>query len=155
MRASRLSDRIIGWFRGTVATGQSKVSARRGARDHVVILDGTLSSLEPGYETNAGCLYRLLQEVGGDLSIYYESGLQWSDWRSASDIAVGRGINRQICRATVRRGINHALVGYSRGAMPCGFAGAHTMLGLLNTNAVRQAYPLSTHGARLCAALLP
>ncbi|MCI5111664.1 MAG: DUF2235 domain-containing protein [Marivita sp.] len=122
MRASRLSDTVLGWFRRKFAADQSRITVRRGARTHVIILDGTMSSLEPGCETNAGRLFRLLQEVGGDLSLYYESGLQWSDWRSASDIAVGRGINRQICRAygflasRYRPGDRIFLFGYSRGA---------------------------------------
>ncbi len=122
MRASRLSDTVLGWFRRKFAADQSHVAVRRGARTHVIILDGTLSTLEPGCETNAGRLFRLLQEVGGDLSLYYESGLQWADWRSASDIAIGRGINRQICRAygflasRYMPGDRIYLFGYSRGA---------------------------------------
>lgn len=122
MRASRLSDTVLGWFRRRFSADQSPVTVRRGPRTHVIILDGTLSSLEPGCETNAGRLFRLLQEVRGDLSLYYESGLQWSDWRSASDIAVGRGINRQICRAygflasRYMPGDRIFLFGYSRGA---------------------------------------
>jgi hypothetical protein len=32
--------------------------------DHVVILDGTMSSLLPGRETNAGLTFRLLREGG-------------------------------------------------------------------------------------------
>ena len=159
MRASRLSDRLLGWFRGTFTAGQSKVSARRGPRDHVIILDGTLGSLRPGQETNAGCLYRLLQDVGGDLSIYYESGLQWSDWRSASDIAIGRGINRQICRAygflasRYQPGDRIFFFGYSRGAYAVrSLAGAIDTIGLLRAeNAternVRQAYRLYRYPA--------
>lgn len=122
MPASRLSDTVLGWFRRRFSAEQSPITIRRGTRDHVIVLDGTLSSLEPGQETNAGRLYRLLQEVGGDLSIYYEAGLQWSDWRSASDIVVGRGINRQICRAygflasRYKPGDRIFLFGYSRGA---------------------------------------
>ncbi|MFN3157019.1 phospholipase effector Tle1 domain-containing protein [Marivita cryptomonadis] len=101
--------------------------------DHVVILDGTsASSLYPSAEV----------------------------WRICRCGFNGRLAQRSrhppICRATVRRGINHALVGYSRGAYAVrSLAGAIDTIGLLNTNAVRQAYPLSTHGARLCAALLP
>ncbi|WP_299788921.1 DUF2235 domain-containing protein [uncultured Marivita sp.] len=154
MRASRLSDTILGWFRAKFARGQSQVSVRRGRRDHVIILDGTLSSLEPGHETNAGQLYRLLQSVGGDLSLYYESGLQWSDWRSASDIMVGRGINRQICRAygflasRYKPGDRIFLFGYSRGAYAVrSLAGVIDEIGLLRAEHaternIRQAYRL-------------
>ncbi len=154
MRASRLSDTVLGWFRRRFAAGQSQVSVRRGQRDHVIILDGTLSSLEPGCETNAGRLFRLLQEVEGDLSLYYESGLQWSDWRSASDIVVGRGINRQICRAygflasRYLPGDRIFFFGYSRGAYAVrSLAGVIDEIGLLRAEHaternVRQAYRL-------------
>jgi len=159
MRVSRLSDTVLGWFRRGVSADQTPVTVRRGSRDHVIILDGTLSSLEPGCETNAGRLYRLLQEVGGDLSVYYESGLQWSDWRSASDIAVGRGINRQICRAygflasRYLPGDRIFLFGYSRGAFAVrSLAGCIDRIGLVRAEHaternIRQAYRLYRYGA--------
>ncbi|MDP4032318.1 MAG: DUF2235 domain-containing protein, partial [Pseudorhodobacter sp.] len=34
----------------------------RGVVDHIVILDGTMSSLSPGQETNAGLAFHLLSE---------------------------------------------------------------------------------------------
>ena len=154
MQPSQLSDRLLGWFRRKFAAGQSPVTIRRGARDHVIILDGTLSSLEPGHETNAGRLFRLMQEIGGDVSVYYESGLQWSDWRSASDIMVGRGINRQIGRAygflasRYKPGDRIFLFGYSRGAFAVrSLAGAIDQIGLVRAEHaternIRQAYRL-------------
>ncbi|HAR53960.1 MAG TPA: hypothetical protein DCS45_19080, partial [Roseovarius nubinhibens] len=55
----------------------------RGQMTHVLILDGTMSTLAEGFESNAGLTYKLLDEIGGpSLSIYYEAGLQWQDWRS-------------------------------------------------------------------------
>lgn len=159
MRASRLSDRLLGWIRRRFAAGQSPVTRRRGPRDHVIILNGTLSSLDPGHETNAGLLYRLLQEVGGDLSVYYESGLQWDDWRSASDIMVGRGINRQICRAygflasRYMPGDRIFFFGYSRGAFAVrSLAGCIDRIGLVRAEAaternIRQAYRLYRYSA--------
>jgi len=73
----------------------------RGAATHVVILDGTMSSLRPGCETNAGIVYKLLREQGykAGLTVYYEAGIQWRDWSSTWDVVAGRGINRQISRA--------------------------------------------------------
>ena len=96
----------------------------RGPTTHVIILDGTLSSLDPGHETNAGLTYALLDEArrGHRLSLYYEPGLQWQGWRHALDVAAGRGINRQIRRAygwlasRYRPGDRIFLFGYSRGA---------------------------------------
>lgn len=154
MRASPLSERILGWFRRAFTEGHSSVSVRRGPRVHVVIFDGTLSSLERGRKTNAGRLYHLLQEVGGDLSLYYEAGLQWSDWRSMSDIVVGRGINRQIRRAygflasRYKPGDQIYFFGYSRGAYAVrSLAGVIDTIGLLRAEHaternVRQAYRL-------------
>jgi hypothetical protein len=96
----------------------------RGPATHVVVLDGTMSSLAPGRETNAGLLYKLLREAGlrANLSLYYEAGIQWRDWHSTPDVLMGRGINRQIERAygwlacRYRPGDAIFLVGYSRGA---------------------------------------
>ena len=157
MRASLLSNALFGWFRRRFASDQTPVSVRRGRRDHVIILDGTMSSLEPGCETNAGLLYRMLQEIGGDLSVYYESGLQWEDWRSATHIMTGRGINRQICRAygflasRYRPGDRVFFFGYSRGAFAVrSLAGVIDQIGLLRAECaternIRQAYRLYRH----------
>jgi uncharacterized protein (DUF2235 family) len=153
MRASRLSDIILGWFGHRPEPDHTPLPVRRGSRYHVIILDGTMSSLEPGHETNAGLLYRLLQEVGG-LSVHYESGLQWQDWRSASQIMTGRGINRQICRAygflasRYRPGDRVFFFGYSRGAFAVrSLAGVIDQIGLLRAECaternIRQAYRL-------------
>jgi hypothetical protein len=69
--------------------------------DHVVILDGTMSSLLPGRETNAGLTFRLLREGGRILrmSLYDEPGIQWTSWTQTRDLIQGRGMNRQIRRA--------------------------------------------------------
>ncbi|MEM1076638.1 MAG: DUF2235 domain-containing protein [Pseudomonadota bacterium] len=111
---------------------------RRGPVTHVVILDGTMSSMEPGCETNAGRAYQLCREMGSDLSIYYEPGVQWTDWRSARDVMMGRGINRQIRRAygylasRYRPGDRIFLFGYSRGAYAVrSLAGVIDRMGLL------------------------
>lgn len=96
----------------------------RGRVDHVIVLDGTLSSLEPGEETNAGLTYLLLSEGGprARRTVYYEPGIQWEDWAHTRDVAQGRGLNRQIRRAYgwlashYRPGDRIWLFGYSRGA---------------------------------------
>ena len=98
--------------------------AARGQVDHVIILDGTLSSLVPGHETNAGQAFHLLCRPvpGARRRVYYEPGLQWEGWRHCLDLARGRGINRQIRRAYgwlashYRPGDRIFLLGYSRGA---------------------------------------
>lgn len=110
----------------------------RGATIHVIILDGTMSSLQPGLETNAGLTFKLLRGMRGDVSVYYEPGLQWSHWRRAGDVLFGRGINRQIRRAygylasRYRPGDRIFLMGYSRGAYAVrSLAGVIDLVGLL------------------------
>jgi uncharacterized protein (DUF2235 family) len=76
--------------------------------------------------------------MGAQLSVYYEPGLQWTDWRSARDVMMGRGINRQIRRAygylasRYRPGDRIFLLGYSRGAYAVrSLAGVIDRVGLL------------------------
>jgi uncharacterized protein (DUF2235 family) len=114
----------------------------RGPCDHIILLDGTLSSLEPGSESNIGLIYRLLKEqpASKNLSLYYEAGVQWHMWRHTADVAMGRGINRQIRRAygwlatRYRPGDRIFLIGYSRGAFAVrSLAGIMDQVGLLKT----------------------
>nr|WP_249138958.1 DUF2235 domain-containing protein [Actibacterium sp. MT2.3-13A] len=121
---------------------------------HVIILDGTLSSLAPGRETHAGTTYKLLSELpaGAAVSLYYEAGIQWPGWRRGHDVALGRGINRQIRRAygylasRYHPGDRIFLIGYSRGAYAArSLAGVIESVGLLKAEHatvrnVRQAY---------------
>jgi len=89
----RLSNRISLWLSGALRRRrQTPRSAAREPQTHVVILDGTMSSLEDGSETNAGRAYKLLCEAAPDVSLYYEAGVQWRGLRSAPDVMMGRGI---------------------------------------------------------------
>ena len=98
--------------------------ARRGSVHHVILLDGTCSSLEPGQETNVGLILKLLREQRRSVhrSIYYEPGLQWGGWLRIGDIVQGKGLDRQIRRAYgylaahYQPGDRIFLFGYSRGA---------------------------------------
>ena len=56
---------------------QSARPATRGPITHVVILDGTMSTLRPRHETNAGITYKLLAKEGprAHLSLHYEPGI--------------------------------------------------------------------------------
>lgn len=151
MKLFRFTDRIRHWLQG--ALRQEQVSQpSRGSRTHVVIIDGTMSSLEEGMETNAGRTYRLLCEGGVEGSVFYEAGLQLTRWQNAPDILMGRGINRQIRRAygmlasRYRPGDRIFLFGYSRGAYAVrSLAGVIDRVGLLSPNHatvrnIRQAY---------------
>ncbi|MCT8329657.1 DUF2235 domain-containing protein [Acidimangrovimonas sediminis] len=115
----------------------------RGPTDHVILIDGTMSSLEPGQETNIGRIYRTLCAVPRStrMSIYYEPGVQWRSWRDARDVAMGRGINRQIQRAygwlatRYRPGDRVFLFGFSRGAFAVrSLAGIIDQVGLLRAD---------------------
>ena len=166
-----LLSRLFGklWYRPDTDFGPV-----RGRQTHVVIIDGTMSSLHAGRETNAGLTYRLVQELGRDVSVYYEPGLQWSDFR---DVAAGRGINRQIRRAygylaaRYREGDRVFLLGFSRGAYAVrSLAGIIDRVGLVarehaTERNVTQAYRLyqtapdseaaRSFAARLCRSHVP
>src|SRR6056297_1932068 len=130
---------IHDWLRPGPTEEHTAAGPRRGPVTHVLILDGTMSSLAEGYETNAGLTFKLLREVAGpDLSLFYEAGIQWRDWRATGDIILGRGINRQIRRAygylasRYRPGDRIFLMGYSRGAYAVrSLAGVIDRVGLL------------------------
>ena len=138
MALSRLSKRLFGWLWRAERHAQSPEIFTRGPRIHVIILDGTLSTLERGHETHAGVTYRLCREIGGNVSVYYEAGVQWHSWRGTLDVSMGRGINRQIRRAygylasRYRPGDKIFLFGYSRGAYAVrSLAGVIDRIGLL------------------------
>ena len=102
-----------------------------------MLLDGTLSSLEPGFETSIGLIYRLLERETGH-SVYYEPGIEWRGWRHVAEVMAGVGINLQIRRAytfLARRyepGDRVYLLGYSRGAYAVrALAGMIDRVGLL------------------------
>jgi uncharacterized protein (DUF2235 family) len=138
MKLSRLNERFLGWLGRSLRSEHSPDAKQRGPQIHVIILDGTLSSLEPGFETHAGITYRLCCEMGTKVSRYYEAGVQWRNWRTTPDVLMGRGINRQIRRAyghlasRYRPGDKVFLFGYSRGAYAVrSLAGVIDMVGLL------------------------
>ena len=137
----QLRDRIFGWLARPLQSAHSGETDHRKPLDHVIILDGTMSSLEPGYETHAGVTYRLCREMGAQVSVYYESGVQMPRWRAAPDVLMGRGINRQIRRAygylasRYRPGDRIFLMGYSRGAYAVrSLAGVIDRVGLLRAD---------------------
>ncbi len=106
----------------------------------MVILDGTLSSLEPGHIGNAGLLFELLRETGvhANRRLYYEPGMQWEGWLRGLSLIEGRGVSPQIRRAYgwlasgYRAGDRIFLFGYSRGAYAVrSLAGVIDRVGLL------------------------
>lgn len=131
--------RIYSVLRPGRRQGRQGQRRERGHLTHVIILDGTMSSLETGCESNAGLAYKLLCEaLHARLSLYYEAGVQWQDWRATGDVISGRGINSQIRRAygylasRYRSGDRIILMGYSRGAYAVrSLAGVIDRVGLL------------------------
>lgn len=66
----RQSKSISLWLSGALRRRrQSPRSAAHEPQIHVVILDGTMSSLDEGHETNAGRAYKILREANPDLSL--------------------------------------------------------------------------------------
>lgn len=141
-----------GWHEDTPARAEAETA--RTARNIVVLLDGTLSSLEPGHETNIGLIFKLLSEVARPdrPEIFYEEGIQWGDWRGVIDVVVGKGINRQIRRAygfvaqNYQPGDRIFLIGYSRGAYAVrSLAGAIDRIGLLRPRFAKEAMVLQMY----------
>lgn len=149
---------------------ETVAARKRGPATHVIILDGTMSSLQEGYETHAGQLYKLLKEASGgvtrstNLTIYYEPGIQWNDWGETLDVMHGRGINRKIQRAygvlasRYHEGDRIVLAGYSRGAYAVrSLAGVIDQVGLVHKDCaternVKLAYRHYRKGGRTAAA---
>ena len=125
----------------------SGLARGRGPITHVIIMDGTLSSLDPGCETNAGITFRLCSEAadGANMIVRYEAGIQWTSWRDTRDVIEGRGINRQIRRvygglaSRYRPGDKIFVFGYSRGAYAArSLTGFIDKVGLLRADAATE-----------------
>ncbi|SFC97597.1 DUF2235 domain-containing protein [Tropicimonas isoalkanivorans] len=139
----RLNRQIAAWsrLRRSRRHRQSRPASRkRGVATHVIVLDGTMSTLKAGQETNAGLTYKLLADEGprAGLSLLYDAGVQWPDWFSTHHVISGRGMNRSIRMAygflasRYRPGDRIFLFGYSRGAFAVrSLGGVIDRLGLL------------------------
>lgn len=134
-RNSALRARLTGY-----RSAAPRLAAIRPPCTHVVLLDGTMSSLQRGQETNIGLTYRLLQELpdSAHVTLYYEPGIQWRGYRRSVEVVAGIGINRQIKRAYLFLARNYQpgdrvmLMGYSRGAYAVrSLAGLIDRMGLL------------------------
>jgi uncharacterized protein (DUF2235 family) len=109
-------------------------------RTHVVIIDGTLSRLEPGHETNAGLLFKLLcaARPRRDLTLRYEAGVQGAGVAKWLNVAAGIGIHLSVAdgyaalSSRYRPGDRIMLFGFSRGAFAArGLAALIGRVGLL------------------------
>ena len=116
---------------------------------HVVVMDGTLSSLEPGFETNAGLAYQLLKRSAGPgVILHYQPGLQFDRSNflaSAWSVLTGSGLDWQIqtvygaLASRYQLGDEIFLIGYSRGAFAArSLAGLIDRVGLLRRDQATQ-----------------
>jgi uncharacterized protein (DUF2235 family) len=102
----------------------NRMQAESARRNLVFVSDGTLSTLRPGQESNAGLLYRLLEEVGRHpyQRFDYDPGVQGIGWCKWLNAITGLGVNLTICQgysflaSHYRPGDRIYLFGYSRGA---------------------------------------
>lgn len=154
LSASRRLKALAGFGPEEHSTAPPSAAASRGSVTHVIIMDGTMSSLEEGYETNAGITFRMLSEMAPSkaMSLRYEAGLQWQGMRRAMDVLAGVGINDQIRAAygflasRYQPGDRIFFFGFSRGAYAVrSLAGVIDKVGLLKADCatqrnVRQAY---------------
>lgn len=141
MKLPRWALKLQTLFRRKVSGPGKDAASKREPQIHVVILDGTMSSLADGMQTNAGQTYQLMKRAVPPVSLYYEAGVQLTKWRNAPDVMMGKGINRQIRRAygflasRYRPGDKIFLFGYSRGAFAVrSLAGVIDRVGLLEAH---------------------
>jgi len=114
------------------------------AKTHIYVIDGTLTRMQSGQESNAGLLVKLLQESAHpDLTIGYDPGVQGNGWRKWLDVASGIEINKSIAQGyrslceRYRPGDKIMLFGYSRGAYAVrSLAGMIDRVGLLRHEVV-------------------
>ena len=138
MARSPLSDHVSRWFGRLTGAAPAEEVREVPRRILVVVLDGTMASLEAGEETNAGLVMKLCREAGAPVMVHYDPGVQWPDWRTTPDVLMGKGTNRKIRRAygwlasRYRPGDKIFLFGFSRGAFAArSLAGVIDMVGLL------------------------
>ena len=106
-------------------------------RTHVFLIDGTLSRLSTGEETNVGLVYKLLQEQP-EVKVGYDPGVQGRGLMKWMSVLTGHGINCSIRRGyeALARGYKTGdklfLFGFSRGAYAArSIAGMIDRVGLL------------------------
>lgn len=128
---------------------QNAKGPMRKPRNLVFICDGTLSSQTRGEETNAGHVWRLLEEYGQtDEQLYeYNAGIQGTGWRKWVNAASGMGVNVSICRGYAflashyQPGDRIFLLGFSRGAYAVrSLAGMIGSIGLLKSGYASERY---------------
>lgn len=113
---------------------------------HVFVIDGTLSRLNHGEETNVGLVYKLLQDLP-EVEIGYDPGVQGRGLMKWMSVLTGNGINRSIRQGyealaqSYRPGDKIFLFGFSRGAYAVrSIAGMIGKVGLLKPENAQKRY---------------
>lgn len=143
--------RVLRWAAGHTNTAKERPKRQRAPRTHIILIDGTLSTLKEGHETHIGWLYKQLGQSTISTSVHYIPGLQWGNWRTSWRVLVGRGLSAQIqeaygvLAARYRPGDRIYMFGYSRGAFAVrSLSGMIDSVGLL-----RQEFATSRHMNRV------
>lgn len=111
---------------------------------HIILMDGTLATMNGPRATHIGTIRRLVRRAG-PVRIHYARGLSWDDWRGISAVATGRGVEERIAAAygwlasSWRPGDPIFIFGYSRGAFAArSLAGMIGRVGLLTPRAATE-----------------
>ena len=143
--------RVLRWAAGHISTAKERPTRQRAPRTHIILIDGTLSTLKEGHETHIGWLYKQLGQSTISTSVHYILGLQWGNWRTSWRVLVGRGLSAQIqeaygvLAARYRPGDRIYMFGFSRGAFAVrSLSGMIDSVGLL-----RQEFVTSRHMNRV------
>ena len=119
---SNALSRVLRWAAGHTDTAKERPTCRRAPRTHIILIDGTLSTLKDGGETPIGWLYKQLGQSTMTNSVHHIPGLQWGNQRTSWRLLVGRGLSAQIQEAYIVLAARYGpgdriyMFGYSRGA---------------------------------------
>jgi hypothetical protein len=67
---------VLRWAAGHTDTAKERPTHRREPRMHIILIDGTLSTLKEGRKTHIGWLYKQLGQSTMTTSVHYIPGLQ-------------------------------------------------------------------------------
>jgi len=115
---------VLRWAAGHTDTAKERPTRHRAPRTHIILIDGTLSTLKKGRETHIGWLYKQLGQSTMTTSVHYIPGLQWGNWHTSW----------RVLAARYRPGDRIYMFGYSRGAFAVrSLSGTIDRVGLLRS----------------------
>ena len=84
--------RVLRWAAGQTDTAKERSTRHCASRTHIILIDGTLSTLKEGRETYIGWLHKQLGQITIFSSVHYNPGLQCGNWRTSWRVLVGRAL---------------------------------------------------------------